>query len=84
MGCQAALDSAGPSHALRLVSSQPVSGGEASRQWPKSCAGICSGVFRRLGEWLRHSLRALQLKQWKPANTRRWWKNAGMYGGAGE
>ncbi len=59
------------------------------------------GVFRQLDEWLRHRLRALQLKQWKrgttvyrelrargtpehmarriAANTRRWWRNAGMY-----
>jgi group II intron reverse transcriptase/maturase len=59
------------------------------------------GVFRQLDEWLRHRLRALQLKQWKrgttvyrelrargtpehmarriAANTRRWWRNSGMY-----
>jgi len=58
------------------------------------------GVFRGLDEWIRHRLRALQLKQWKrgrtvyrelrarglsehaaaqvAANTRRWWRNAGM------
>ena len=58
------------------------------------------GIFRGLDEWIRHRLRALQLKQWKrgttvyrelrlrglseevaaqvAANTRRWWKNAGM------
>ncbi|WP_369945857.1 group II intron maturase-specific domain-containing protein [Vitiosangium sp. GDMCC 1.1324] len=27
------------------------------------------GVFRRLDEWLRHRLRALQLKQWKRGKT---------------
>jgi group II intron reverse transcriptase/maturase len=58
------------------------------------------GVFRGLDEWIRHRLRALQLKQWKrgrtvyrklrilglsqdtaaqvAANTRCWWRNAGM------
>jgi group II intron reverse transcriptase/maturase len=58
------------------------------------------GIFRGLDEWIRHRLRALQLKQWKrgttvyrqlrlrgvsedvaaqvAANTRRWWRNAGM------
>jgi len=58
------------------------------------------GIFRGLDEWIRHRLRALQLKQWKrgrtayrelrarglsvdlaaqvAANTRRWWRNAGL------
>ena len=27
------------------------------------------GVFRRLDEWLRHRLRALQLKHWKRGKT---------------
>jgi hypothetical protein len=58
------------------------------------------GVFGALDEWIRHRLRAVQLKQWKrgrtvyrelrargisqrsaaqvAANTRRWWRNAGM------
>jgi len=58
------------------------------------------GVFRGLDEWIRHRLRAIQLKHWKrgrtayrelrarglssdlaaqvAANTRRWWRNAGM------
>ena len=58
------------------------------------------GVFGALDEWVRHRLRAVQLKQWKhgktvyrelrargmsqrgaaqvAANTRRWWRNAGM------
>lgn len=57
-------------------------------------------IFRDLDEWIRHRLRAMQLKQWKrgrtvyrelrarglsehaaamvAANTRRWWRNAGM------
>jgi hypothetical protein len=57
-------------------------------------------IFRDLDGWIRHRLRALQLKQWKrgrtvyrelrarglsestaaavAANTRRWWRNAGM------
>jgi group II intron reverse transcriptase/maturase len=58
------------------------------------------GIFRSLDEWVRHRLRAIQLKHWKrgrtvyrelrtrglsadvaaqvAANTRRWWRNAGM------
>lgn len=58
------------------------------------------GVVRGLDEWIRHRLRAIQLKHWKrgrtayrelrarglssdlaaqvAANTRRWWRNAGM------
>jgi hypothetical protein len=58
------------------------------------------GIFRGLDEWIRHRLRAIQLKHWKrgrtayrelrarglsadvaaqvAANTRRWWRNAGM------
>ena len=58
------------------------------------------GKFNDLDQWIRHRLRAIQLKQWKrgrttykalvklglspdaaaqvAANTRRWWKNAGM------
>jgi group II intron reverse transcriptase/maturase len=57
-------------------------------------------IFQALDEWIRHRLRAMQLKQWKrgrtvyrelrarglseskaaavAANTRRWWRNAGM------
>ena len=27
------------------------------------------GIWRRLDEWLRHRLRAIQLKQWKRAST---------------
>ena len=57
-------------------------------------------ALRELDKWIRHRLRALQLKQWKrgkttyrelrrlgvaddiarqvAANTRRWWKTAGL------
>jgi RNA-directed DNA polymerase len=58
-------------------------------------------VWRELDQWLRHRLRAIQLKQWKrgttmyrdltalgakpdvarqvAANSRRWWRNSGMF-----
>jgi RNA-directed DNA polymerase len=37
----------------------------------KACYGLAqtSGVWRSLGEWLRHRLRAMQLKQWKRGTT---------------
>jgi len=59
------------------------------------------GVWKELDQWMRHRLRAIQLKQWKrgktmyrellamgakpevarqvAANSRRWWRNSGMF-----
>jgi RNA-directed DNA polymerase len=63
----------------------------------KACFGLAQtpGVWRRLDEWIRHRLRAIQLKHWKPGTTmyrelwpwglrqmwRDWWRRTAVAGG---